>query len=67
MLKHWLMDLIGHASGLSDAQLRQIKKSLPATKAPIDLLNTTEPMIEQAKKLYAEAEDTGRSVRATLT
>jgi hypothetical protein len=33
MLKHWLIDLIGHVSGLSDAQLRQIEKSLPATKA----------------------------------
>jgi uncharacterized protein YbjT (DUF2867 family) len=56
MLKHWLMDLIGHASGLSDAQLRQIEKSLPASKALIDLLNRAEPMIEQAQKLYAEAE-----------
>src|ERR1700726_2520895 len=56
MLKHWLIDLIGHASGLSDAQLRQIEKSLPASKALIDLLNRAEPFIEQAQKLYAEAE-----------
>jgi len=35
MLQHWLIDLIGHVSGLSDAQLRQIEKSLPATKACI--------------------------------
>jgi uncharacterized protein YbjT (DUF2867 family) len=56
MLKHWLIDLIGHVSGLSDAQLRQIEKSLPASKALIDLLNRAEPMIEQAQKLYAEAE-----------
>ena len=56
MLKHWLFDLIGHVSGLSDAQLRQIEKSLPASKALIDLLNRAEPMIEQAQKLYAEAE-----------
>jgi uncharacterized protein YbjT (DUF2867 family) len=56
MLKHWLIDLIGHASGLSDAQLRQIEKSLPASKALIDLLNRAEPMIEQAQKLYTEAE-----------
>jgi uncharacterized protein YbjT (DUF2867 family) len=56
MLKHWLMDLVGHASGLSDAQLRQIEKSLPASKALIDLLNRAEPIIEQAQKLYAEAE-----------
>jgi uncharacterized protein YbjT (DUF2867 family) len=56
MLKHWLFDLIGHVSGLSDAQLRQIEKSLPASKALIDLLNRAEPIIEQAKKLYAEAE-----------
>jgi hypothetical protein len=38
MLKHWLIDLIGHLSGLSDAQLTEIEKSLPATKALIDLL-----------------------------
>ena len=56
MLQHWLIDLIGHVSGLSDAQLRQIEKSLPATKALIDLLNRAQPIIEQAQSLYAEAE-----------
>src|SRR6476469_2043603 len=56
MLKHWLIDLIGHVSGLSDPQLRQIEKSLPASKALIDLLNRAEPIIEPAQKLYAEAE-----------
>ena len=56
MLEHWLIDLIGHVSGLSDAQLKQIEKSLPATKALIDLLNRARPIIEQAQKLYAEAE-----------
>src|ERR1700746_1858825 len=56
MLQHWLIELIGHLSGLSDAQLRQIEKSLPATKARIDLLNRAQPMIEQAQSLYAEAE-----------
>jgi uncharacterized protein YbjT (DUF2867 family) len=56
MLNHWLIDLIGHISGLSDAQLRQIETSLPATKALIDLLNRAQPMIEQAQSLYAEAE-----------
>ena len=56
MLQHWLIDLIGHLSGLSDAQLREIEKSLPATKALIDLLNRAQPMIEQAQSLYAEAE-----------
>jgi len=56
MLKHLLIDLIGHVSGLSDAQLRQMEKSLPASKALIDLLNRAQPIIEQAQKLYAEAE-----------
>src|SRR6202020_1427626 len=56
MLKHWLFDLIGHVSGLSDAQLRQIEKSLPASKALIELLNRAQPIIEQAHKLYIEAE-----------
>jgi predicted Zn-dependent protease with MMP-like domain len=56
MLQHWLIDLIGHVSGLSDAQLRQIERSLPATKALIDLLNRAQPIIEQAQSLYAEAE-----------
>jgi len=56
MLKHWLIDLIGHVSGLSDPQLRQIEKSLPATKALLDLLNSAQPIIEQAQSLYAEAE-----------
>jgi predicted Zn-dependent protease with MMP-like domain len=27
MLEHWLIELIGHVSGLSDAQLKQIEKS----------------------------------------
>ena len=49
MLQHWLIDLIGHVSGLSDAQLRQIENSLPATKALIDLLNRAQPIIEQAQ------------------
>src|SRR5262250_2470761 len=56
MLQHWLIELVGHVSGLSDAQLRQIETSLPATKALIDLLNRAQPMIEQAQSLYTEAE-----------
>ena len=56
MLKHWLFDLIGHVSGLNDEQLGQIEKSLPATKALIDLLIRAQPIIEQAQSLYIEAE-----------
>jgi hypothetical protein len=56
MLEHWLIELVGHASGLSDAQLKQIEKSLPATKGLIDLLNRARPIIEQAQSLYVEAE-----------
>jgi uncharacterized protein YbjT (DUF2867 family) len=56
MLEHWLIELVGHASGLNDAQLRQIEKSLPASKALIDLLHRARPIIEQAQSLYAEAE-----------
>ena len=56
MLKHLLIDLIGHVSGLSDAQLRQMEESLPASKALIDLLIRAQPIIDQAQKLYAEAE-----------
>jgi uncharacterized protein YbjT (DUF2867 family) len=56
MLKHWLVELIGHASGLSSEQIKEIEKSLPATKALIDLLNRALPIIEQAESLYAEAE-----------
>src|SRR5580693_7124363 len=56
MLEHWLIELVGHVSGLSDAQLKQIEKSLPATKALIDLLNRAQPIIEQAEKLYGEAQ-----------
>ena len=47
MLKHWLVELVGHASGLSEAQLMQIEKALPRTKALIDLLNKAQPVIEQ--------------------
>ena len=56
MLEHWLIELIGHVSGLSDSQLKQIEKSLPATKALVDLLNRAQPIIEQAQNLYTEAE-----------
>jgi uncharacterized protein YbjT (DUF2867 family) len=56
MFKHWLIELIGHASGLSDAQLGQFERSLPASRALIDLLIRAQPIIEQAQKLYAEAE-----------
>ena len=55
MLEHWLIELVGHVSGLSDAQLKQIEKSLPATKALVDLLNRARPIIEQAQNLYTEA------------
>ncbi len=55
MLKHLLTSVIGHLSGLSDAQLEQIEQSLPATKALIDLLNRAHPIIEQAETLYNEA------------
>jgi uncharacterized protein YbjT (DUF2867 family) len=56
MLNHWLIDFLGHVSGFSETQLRQIEKSLPASRALIDLLDRARPMIEQAQKLYAEAE-----------
>jgi uncharacterized protein YbjT (DUF2867 family) len=56
MLEHWLIELVGHVSGLSEAQLKQIEKSLPATKALVDLLNRARPIIEQARSLYAETE-----------
>jgi uncharacterized protein YbjT (DUF2867 family) len=56
MLKHFLFDVIGHVSGLSEAQLEQIEESLPATRALIDLLHKAHPIIEQAQKLYIEAE-----------
>jgi len=56
MLEHWLFELVGHVSGLSEAQVKQIEKSLPATKALIDLLNRARPIIEQGQSLYAEAE-----------
>src|SRR6476660_1292288 len=56
MLEHWLIELIGHVSGLSDVQLKQVEKSLPATKALVDLLNRARPIIEQAQNLYTEAE-----------
>src|SRR5215475_11443400 len=55
MLEHWLIELVGHISGLSDAQLKQLEKSLPATRALIDLLTRAQPIIEQAQSLYAEA------------
>src|SRR5713101_2859291 len=56
MLKHLLFDVIGHVSGLSEAQLEQIEESLPVTRALIDLLHKAHPIIEQAQKLYIEAE-----------
>jgi uncharacterized protein YbjT (DUF2867 family) len=56
MLEHWLIELVGHVSGLTEAQLKQIEKSLPATRALVDLLNRARPIIEQAQSLYAEAE-----------
>src|SRR5215470_6516342 len=55
MLEHWLIELVGHISGLSDAQLKQLEKSLPATRALIDLLTRAQPIVEQAQSLYAEA------------
>jgi uncharacterized protein YbjT (DUF2867 family) len=56
MLKHLLINVIGHVSGLSDGQLEQIEQSLPATKALIDLLNKAHPIIEHAQALYNEAQ-----------
>src|SRR3984885_525885 len=56
MLKHWLIELIGHTSGLSEAQLQQIEKALPRTRALIVLLTKDNPIIEQAHSLYIEAE-----------
>jgi uncharacterized protein YbjT (DUF2867 family) len=56
MLKHLLINVIGHVSGLSDGQLEQIEQSLPATKALIDLLNKAHPIIEHAQVLYDEAQ-----------
>jgi uncharacterized protein YbjT (DUF2867 family) len=56
MLKHLLINVIGHVSGLSDGQLEQIEQSLPATKALIDLLGKAHPIIEHAQALYDEAQ-----------
>jgi uncharacterized protein YbjT (DUF2867 family) len=69
MLEHWLIELIGHVSGLSEAQLKQIEKSLPATKGLVDLLNRARPIIQQAQSLYAEAEpliDQAKKERETV-
>jgi hypothetical protein len=68
MLRHWLIDLIGHVSGLSEAQLKEIEKSLPATKTLIDILNRGQPIMEQAQSLYAEADGLfGTLIRATTS
>ncbi len=56
MLEHWLIELVSHVSGLRDEQLEQIERSLPATKALIDVLNRAQPIIAQAQSLYSEAE-----------
>ena len=48
MLEHWLIELVGHVFGLSEAQLRQIEKSLLATKGLVDLLNRARPITELA-------------------
>jgi uncharacterized protein YbjT (DUF2867 family) len=56
MLEHLLIELVGRVSGLSNEQLKQIEKSLPATNALVDLLNRARPIIGQAESLYAEAE-----------
>jgi uncharacterized protein YbjT (DUF2867 family) len=56
MLKHLLIEVVGHVSGFSDEQLEQIERSLPATRAMIDLLNKAHPIIEQALALYHEAQ-----------
>jgi uncharacterized protein YbjT (DUF2867 family) len=56
MLEHWLIELVGHVSGLSEAQVEQIERSLPATKALLDLVYRARPIIGQAQSLYAEAE-----------
>jgi len=56
MLKHRLIELIGHTSGLSEAQLQQIEKALPRTRALIDLLKRAHPIIDQTHSLYIEAE-----------
>jgi uncharacterized protein YbjT (DUF2867 family) len=56
MLKYLLNEVIGHFSGLSDAQLEQIEQALPATRALIDLLTKAQPFFEQAQTLYTEAE-----------
>jgi uncharacterized protein YbjT (DUF2867 family) len=56
MLEHWLIELVGHLSGLSEAQLKEIEKSLPATRGLLDVLNRARPIIEQTQNLYTEAE-----------
>jgi uncharacterized protein YbjT (DUF2867 family) len=56
MLKHLLISVVGHVSGLSDSQLEQIEQSLPATKALIDLLGRAHPIVEHAQALYDEAQ-----------
>src|SRR6202044_2756587 len=40
----------------SEAQLGQIEKALPRTRALIDLLNKAQPIVDQAHSLYIEAE-----------
>jgi hypothetical protein len=56
MLKHLFNAVIGHVSGLSDAQLEQIEQALPATGPLIDLLIKAQPFFEQAQTLHTEAE-----------
>jgi hypothetical protein len=55
MLEHWLIELVGHLSGLRH-NLNKSRSRCPRPRGLIDLLNKARPIIEQAQNLYVEAE-----------
>lgn len=52
---NWLIEMAGHMAGLTDKQLADIERAMPATRKLIDVINEAQPLIAKAEPLINEA------------
>jgi hypothetical protein len=58
----FLLSMAGHLAGLSDKQLDDIERAMPATRKLIDLINEARPLILKAEPIINEALEEWKAV-----
>jgi hypothetical protein len=65
-VSNFLLEIAGHAEGLSDPQIAKLEADAPGIAAFVHLLVEAKPLIQQAQALYEKAKPTIAAVLAEL-